>query len=168
MFSERFSIHLGIGQAEMSRLERMARSRGMSVFRLDLNGLVDREALVDYLARAFMFPYPVSGLDAAIDLISDLEWFGNEEGCLVTVDGSAAATTVVELFASILPNIVDRWRSQDVPFVVVMDRKGHRLQSVLLAANRKMDSQGSLPWAQPGTGRVDVIVHHPEGSVVLE
>lgn len=161
MLPEPFSIHLGIDMSEMSHLEEAARSRGMSVFRLDFSGLEDRDALVDYLARVFMFPHRIVGLDAALDLVSDLGWFGNERGYLVSVEGCDRASVVVDLFASILPNIVDRWRAQDVPFVVVIDGKGHHLQTALLTANRKMDDAGSLPWARAGTARVGIVVHHP-------
>jgi hypothetical protein len=47
----------------------------VSVVELDLAGIPDDEALADYLAATFEFPYPTKGLDAAIDLISDLEWW---------------------------------------------------------------------------------------------
>jgi hypothetical protein len=131
----------------------------MSVIRLDLAGLADDAALADYLATAFMFPHETRGLDAAVDLISDLEWFGNSNGYLVVVDGLDRAPKVVEPFASILPNIVDRWRSQAVPFIVAILMTSERLTSALAAANRRMDEAGRLPWAQPGTGGVDVVVH---------
>jgi hypothetical protein len=131
----------------------------MSVFELDLQGLPDRSALVDYLAKTFMFPHEIGGLDAAVDLISDLEWFGNVRGYLVVVRGVAGASAVGESFVSILPNIVDRWRSQRVPFVVAIDSQDERLQGILSAANREMERAGQLPWAQPGTGPAEVVVH---------
>jgi hypothetical protein len=115
-----------------------------------------------------MFPYRIAGLDAALDLISDLEWFGNDRGYLVAVDRSASAPVAAEIFASLLPNIIDRWRTQDgVPFMVVMDGNEPGLRATLIAANRKMDEAGSLPGARPGTGRVDVVVHGADGSAVL-
>ena len=52
------------------------------------------------------------GLDAAVDLISDLEWFGNSRGYLVVVEGLDRAGGVIAVFASLLPNIVDRWRAR--------------------------------------------------------
>jgi hypothetical protein len=154
-----YSIHLGVDAALFARFEAEARLREMSVIGLDLTGLADRAALVDYLATAFMFPHATSGLDAAVDLISDLEWFGNTRGYLVVVRGLAEPTAVADSFVSILPNIVDRWRSQAVPFVVAVDGNSDQLKSTLLAANREMERAGSLPWAQPGTGAVDIIIH---------
>ena len=78
--------------------------------------------------------------------------------------GLAGSSVVADAFVSLLPNIVDRWRSQAVPFVVAIDGSGERLRAALLAANREMERAGSLPWAQPGTGAVDVILHGAKGS----
>ncbi|MEQ4207935.1 hypothetical protein [Actinopolymorpha sp. B9G3] len=157
-----FTIHLGVNDALQARFEEQAHSRGMSLIRLDLAGLSDLASLVDYLSKAFMFPHEVAGLDAATDLISDLEWFGSASGYLVAARGLAESSVVAESFVSILPNVVDRWRSQAVPFVVTIDAKGDQLQRALLAANREMERAGRLPWAQPGTGPVDVIDHTVE------
>ena len=154
-----FVIHVGLGERALARMERDAQSRGMSVVRLALGGILSGKSLVDYLAREFMFPREVGGLDAAVDLISDLEWFGNANGYLVVARGFTDGSEACEAFVSILPNIVDRWRSQDVAFVVAIDSVGRRSQSALDAANRHMARAGELPWAQPGTGAVDVIIH---------
>ncbi|WP_022910149.1 barstar family protein [Aestuariimicrobium kwangyangense] len=158
-----FVIHLGSGAPELVRLADEACERGMRVIELDLQGLVDRSALVDYLAKAFMFPHEIVGLDAAVDLISDLEWFGNSRGYLVIARGVVGTTAVGETFVSILPNIVDRWRSQRVPFVVAIDGEDERLQSVLASANREMERAGKLACAQPGTGPTEVVLHRGNG-----
>jgi hypothetical protein len=157
-----FAIHLGGDDVLLARLAAEARSRGMRVIDLDLTGLADRAALVDYLAKTFKFPHETRGLDAAIDLISDLEWLGNTTGYLVLARGLTAASAVADSFVSILPNIIDRWRTQAVPFVVAVDGKGEQLQATLREENRKIERAGGLPWAQPGTGAVDVIVHGEE------
>lgn len=154
-----FAIHTGLGERALAQMESEARSHGMSVVRLTLAGLPGRKSLVDYLAREFMFPHEVAGLDAAVDLISDLEWFGNSNGYLVIARGLAEGSEVGEAFVSMLPNIVDRWRSQNVAFIVAIDSMGCRLQSALAAANQEMARAGELPWAQPGTGPVDIVVH---------
>lgn len=154
-----FAIHLGMDAAQLGRLQDDARSQGMSVIELDFEGIPDRSGLIDYLAKAFMFPHEIGGLDAAVDLISDLEWFGNPRGYLVTVRGLVGSRAVGESFVSILPNVVDRWRSQRVPFVVATDGQDKRLQSALLAANSEMERAGTLPWAQPGTGPAEVVLH---------
>ena len=160
--ARQFVIHLGVDDELLAQFEDDARSRGMSVIGLDLTGLLDRPTLVDYLARTFMFPHEARGLDAAVDLISDLGWFGNASGYLVAARGLAAPSAVSDSFVSILPNIVDRWRSQAVPFVVTIDGKGDQLQSALLAANRELERAEKLPWAEPGTGAVDVVIHGGE------
>jgi hypothetical protein len=61
--------------------------------------------------------------------------------------------------AGMLPDIVDRWRTQGVPFALAILMHSEQLTSALAAANRFMDEAGRLPWAQPGTGSVDVVVH---------
>jgi hypothetical protein len=151
---------VGATDSLLARLEDGARTAEMSVIRLDLAGLTDDVALSDYLATAFMFPHETRGLDAAIDLISDLEWFANPNGYLVLVDGLDRAPNVVQSFAGVLPNIVDRRRSQAVPFILVILMNSERLTTALAAENRLMDEAGRLPWAQPGTGGVDVVVHN--------
>jgi hypothetical protein len=152
-------IHVGATESLVARLENDARTAGMSVIRLDLAYLSDVAALAEYLAIAFMFPHETRGLDAAVDLISDLEWFGNSHGYLVVVGGLDRAPNVVEPFAGMLPNIVDWWRSQGVPFILAILMNSEQVTSALAAANRRMDEAGRLPWAQPGTGGVDVVVH---------
>ena len=152
-----FVIYLGVGD-QLAGIAHDARSRGMTVFELDLQGLPDRLALVEYLAKTFKFPHEIAGLDAAVDLISDLEWFGNGRGYLVVGRGVTGESVAGEAFVSMLPNIVDRWRSQRVPFVVAIDGQDDRLQSTLRAANRQMERAGMLAWAQPGTGPADVVL----------
>lgn len=92
--ARQFVIHVGVDDELLARFEDDARSRGMSVIDLDLTGLLDRPALVDYLAGTFMFPHEARELDAAVDLISDLEWFGNAGGYLVAARGLAAPSAV--------------------------------------------------------------------------
>ena len=108
-----------------------------------------------------MFPHETRGLDAAIDLISDLEWFGNPAGYLVIVEGMDRAREIVATFARMLPNIVDRWRSQGGIFVVVLKgaESSREAASALASANSALEAAGQLPWAQPGTGAVTVVDH---------
>jgi hypothetical protein len=157
-----YAVHVGVDDDLLAGFVADARSADVSVINLDLSGVSDRAALAAYLSEAFMFPHEARGLDAAIDLISDLEWFGSAGGYLVVVDGLDRAPNAVEPFASILPNIVDRWRSQARPFIVAIRASCDRLTSALATANRRMEEAGSLPWAQPGTGVVDVILHNEE------
>lgn len=73
---ELFALHLGAVSLLRDRLRGEAHRRGMSVVELDLTGVSDNVALGRCLPEAFMFPQEASGLDAAVDLISDLEWLG--------------------------------------------------------------------------------------------
>lgn len=154
-------VHVGVHEQTKSRFVEDARSRGLSVFSLDLSGIKERGELADLLSRTFMFPYETRSLDAAIDLISDLEWFGNPEGYLLEVDGIDPPSVAAETLAGMLPNIVDRWRSQGPAFAVVVagTDPDDRFGQALAAANLAMDREGRLPWAQPGTGAVSVVNH---------
>ena len=71
----------------------------------------------------------------------------------------AGAKAVGESFVSMLPNIVDRWRSQGVTFVVAIDAQDERIRATLTSANLAMERAGQLPWAQPGTGPAQVAFH---------
>lgn len=152
------SIYLGVSDELVMRFEKKARSASMSVIRLDLSDVSDDAGLANRLSSTFMFPYHTCGLDAAIDLISDLDWFGNPAGYLIIVDGLGHVDGVYESFGGMLPNVVDRWRSQGTSFIVVIRERPERLISALLEANRRMGEAGSLPWAQPGTGPVEVVM----------
>jgi len=154
-----FAIHLGVDDKLAAAFRAEALGRGIRVIELDLTNVPDRPTLGAYLARAFEFPHATEGLDAAVDLISDLESFGDVPGHLVITRGLVEPSEVGDAFASMLPNIVDRWRSQNVPFEATLDGSDDHVQSMLLSANQEMDRAGRLPWAQPGTGAVDVIIH---------
>jgi hypothetical protein len=159
---EPFSVHVAASAALASQLEHAARRAGAGVIHLDLSGVEDRMALGDRLAEVFMFPHRTRGLDAAIDLISDLEWFGNSSGYLVTVDAAdTVRRNVLADFAGILPAILDRWRTQGNPFVVVLVGVTHRQAALpaLARANSKLAEFAKLPWAPPGTGPVTVLDH---------
>jgi hypothetical protein len=142
-------------------LERRARDHGASVFHLPLRDAQDRRSLGDLLARAFLFPHAAVGIDAAVDLISDLEWLANAQGYLVVSDLSEALPQVVTSWAEVLPAIIDRWRSQGTPFSAVLVG-GDSMEVAVAAlsrANHQLERAGRLAWAQPGTGPIEIIDH---------
>jgi hypothetical protein len=157
--SRPFVIHLGVGDRLLQHFENYAHARGESIVRLELSGVTDREMLVLYLSDMFKFPHEVRGLDATIDLMSDLEWLGGAAGYLIEIRGLGRVPSVSDAIASMLPNMVDRWRSQGTPFTVTIDESDDRFRSALSNANRTMAEAGRLPWAQPGTGEVEIVVH---------
>lgn len=155
-----YAIHIESPSDFARGSDELMRSVGLSVVHLNLQDVRDRDQLCDRLAETFMFPYASSGLDGAVDLISDLHWMASEHGYLLVVESADAPAHVVAELASVLPAIVDRWRAQGVPFVVVMrgwEQAG--LQDALERANAALDDAGKLSWAQPGTGRVPVFDH---------
>jgi len=151
------AVHL-VGAEVVAELQREAAVDGARVFRVSLTGVADRTALVARLAETFEFPHPVVGLDAASDLMSDLEWLGDFEAGLLVIDATGSGSVTVDL-AGVLPGMLDRWRSQGRTFVVVLTGLGDRdsVAAALERANAQLDAAGSLPWAQPGTGRVPVL-----------
>lgn len=157
--SKQFAVHVGVEESLLAQLKADARLNGMMVFELDLSGLTDVAALCQYLESEFMYPYRTAGLDAAIDLISDLEWFENSQGYLVIVRSASDASPITSVLGSLLPPIVDIWRKQDIPFVIAIREKGDRLRVALADANEEMEEAGRRPGAQPGTGFVEVVVH---------
>ena len=44
-----------------------------------------------------MFPHKIGGMDAALDLMSDLDWFGNDAGYLVVVEGLGSTSKPARL-----------------------------------------------------------------------
>lgn len=155
-----FAIHVSAKQSIAQGLVNEAGRIGAAVVRLDLSGVADRKALCDRLAHTFAFPHATQGLDAALDMMSDLDWLGNTQGYLVIVDEMDMPEDVIADFAGILPAIVDRWRAQGRPFVVVfVGEHGPAAQSALAYANRQLEAAATLAWAQPGTGAVTIVDH---------
>lgn len=157
-----FVVHLvGYGSEVEVELERQAHDDGASVIRFNLADAENRAALGEVLARTFLFPHQTSGLDAAVDLISDLEWLGNECGYLVITDMRGAPSEVVTSWAEILPAIIDRWRSQGPSFAAVLvdGEAAGTARSALSRANRRLELEGQLAWAQAGTGPVAILDH---------
>jgi len=151
-----FTIHVG---ATAAILTEQASAAGGIVIRLPLAGVGTTDQLCDRIAQVFEFPFPSAGLDGALDLMSDLEWLDLGAGVLVVVDAREARPTVLADLASILPGVVDRWRSGDLPFVVAFEGLGEPgvVLEALATANAALDEAGSLPWSQPGTGAVPVV-----------
>ena len=160
--SKQFAVHLGVAESLLDHLKDDARLHRMMVFELDLSGLADVSALCQYLESEFMYPYRTVGLDAAIDLISDLEWFGSTQGYLVVVRGATDTSPMTSVFAPFLPPIIDMWRKQDIPFIIAIDEKGVQLEAALAVANAEMEEIGRRPGTQPGTGPVEVVIHPTE------
>lgn len=154
-------IHVAVADSAVARYEEAARNGGLSVVRLDLSAVRSRDQLCDRLAKVFLFPHESRGLDSALDLLSDLSWFGNENGYLVVVDGadSVSAQVVADL-AGILPAVADRWRSQRVAFVVLWVGSAHRVVALesLRVANDSLRVAGELAWVED-TYEVEIVDH---------
>ncbi len=116
-----WSIYIGVAGERMKECADWGRSRGMRVFQLKFDGIKTQERLEHYLMDQFEYPYPAKGLDAAADLMSDLEWIGSDAGYLFIATGVHGGILAVRLYVSLLPQIADRFRSGGVPFLATVD-----------------------------------------------
>ena len=117
---EPYVIHIRMEAEPLARLQEEARRAGMAVYVVDLSSIVDEAELTSYLSDMFGFPHLIRGLDAILDLLSDLDWIGNTNGYLMVVKG-AVDSLVRESFVWLLPSLLDRWRSREVPFVAAVE-----------------------------------------------
>ncbi|WP_159705611.1 hypothetical protein [Arthrobacter sp. 18067] len=162
--SNQFAVHLGVAAFMLDQLVTDARAHQMIVFELNLEGLPDVTALTQYLEAEFKYPYKTAGLNAAMDLISDLEWFENAHGFVVTAHGASEISPVAADFVRIFPIVLDRWRAHGIPFIVAIEEDGDHLLAALQEANDFLKGAGQLPQALPGVGPVAIVVHPTEGE----
>lgn len=155
------AIHVAVDLAEAARLKSVFRREQYSVVQVDLTGVDDRRGLCRRLGAAFLFPYEVASLDAVVDLVSDLEWFGNDSGYLVEITGmDLVRSETLRDATGLLPAICDRWRSQHRGFVVLLIGESHRATALarLAEANSELGAASGLPWARD-TGQVEIVDH---------
>lgn len=93
-------------------------------FQLRLGEVADVGELTQVVSTGMMFPHEASGLDAVLDLMSDLDWFGSDAGYVVELhELDQLVERVPDLlarFVALLPNLCDRWRSRDIPSRVIL------------------------------------------------
>lgn len=160
-FRQAVAIHVAVDESEAARLE-LALSRDQyRVIHVDLTGVDDRRQLCHRLGEAFQFPYAVTSLDAVVDLVSDLEWLGNDLGYLIEITGAdGLSSEMLRDATGLLPAISDRWRSQHRGFVVLLIGSSHRATALarLAEANGELSDAAGLAWVQ-GTSPVAIIDH---------
>ncbi|HSQ70463.1 MAG TPA: barstar family protein, partial [Steroidobacteraceae bacterium] len=94
--------------------------------RADLLGCVDKQGLLEHLARDLGFPgWFGRNWDALSDCLRDLEWHPAAEGYLLVLehaDGLAAsAPDVLEVALDILRDAAEDWASRGRPMLVYVD-----------------------------------------------
>lgn len=155
------AIHVAIDPAQAALLESAFRREQYSVVHVDLTGVDNRRELCGRLGDAFLFPYAVTSLDAVVDLVSDLEWLGNDFGYVVRITGlDLLRSATLKDAAGLLPAICDRWRSQRRGFVVLLIGASHRATALerLAEANAELVAAAESPWVRD-TGPVEIIDH---------
>lgn len=139
------AIHVNCPGPELAAIRIDAEAAGALVVRPDLGGVRDRDALVQRLHREFSVPWPISGLDAVVSVLSDMEWLGHEvAGYLVIVDMEDVDEPVALAFADLLPQIADRRRSAGSPLLVALlgAASTDRLERVLARQNELLREDG--------------------------
>lgn len=138
------AIHLGCDADVVAGLRAAATEHGVMVIPVDVGQVTDRASLLSVLGRDFQFPAE-TGLDGAVDYMSDPWWYGNEHGYLVVVTGLAelmdAAPDTFEQFVDMLPSVVDRCRTAGLPYHVLIVGTGavvDRAAQVVSAANESL------------------------------
>lgn len=165
-FQPTVEIHVAMNNSESHFLESVLRERDYAVVHVDLTGVNGRHELCDRLGKAFQFPYAVTSLDAAVDLISDLEWLGSAPGYLVKVTGvDQLHKETLNDAVGLLPAICDRWRSQHRGFVVLLTGCAHRSAALakLTDANSELSAAAALLWVQD-TKPVTIVDHAPDSA----
>jgi hypothetical protein len=143
-------------------LAREAETDGAVQLTLDVAKVSDDLALEGSLSTLFQFPHRTVGFDAAIDLMSDLAWMPSENGYVFRVIGlDDGPPEVAHTLVSLLPSVIDRWRTQNVAFVAILVAtvSAPAVLAAVAESNDFLARAGALPWVQTGTGPVPVITH---------
>lgn len=157
---ESYAVFVGMTPEAAEQLASAWAGAGRQVYRLDLRGVGDTSEVCRRYAATFSFPIPSEGLDAVVSLLADLDWLEPQEGHLLLVDGLDEADPQAVFDAVVvLPNIIDRWRSQGTPFVAALvgSTAADMALSALADENHQLLMHGKLPWAAQDTGPVTVV-----------
>lgn len=128
-------------------------SQGLMRFRVNLEGVCGVDDLIGVVAAELLFPHDASGLDALLDLMSDLDWFGHDAGYVVEFAGldqlQRRDPELLEQFLDLLPNLCDRWGSSGVSFRIVLRCKRSTrgvIRDAIDAANARIEKAAKQPW----------------------
>jgi hypothetical protein len=128
-------------------------SPGLMRFRVSFEGVCGVDDLVNAVATELFFPHEASGLDALLDLMSDLDWFGHDAGYVVEFVGldqlQRGDPELLAQLLALLPNLCDRWRSRGIPFCVVLRCKRSTrgvIRDAIEAANASIEKAAKQPW----------------------
>ena len=123
------------------------------VVELDVSTSRSVRDVVALLAENFLFPHDAAGLDAALDLMSDLDWLDHDTGYALYVRGldrlAITDESLLRRLVGMLPQLCDRWRTRCVPFQVVLIASVATvsvLREVLELANREIEQAATKPW----------------------
>jgi RNAse (barnase) inhibitor barstar len=115
---------LPAGATAAEALERVGRSLGWHVARIDLEGCTDKQELLGRTAAALDFPdWFGANWDALYDCLADLGWRPAPGHLLVFECSSAlrrAAPEVRDTAVAILEDAAAAWASRGVPFRAVL------------------------------------------------
>jgi hypothetical protein len=156
-----YAIHVTEDESLVTWLTEQAQSRDARLIHLPLEQVHDLAGLESLILGALGPPHRTVGFDAIVDLMSDLDWLPSKSGYVVHATGlDGSAPEVRRMFAGLLPDIVDRWRSRTISFVAVLRAGTSRTEvvEVLRDTNASLAEFGRLPSAIPGTYAVPVYI----------
>ena len=152
---ESFAIHVGVPRAEVRRSIARAEARRFHVFRLEVEDMQSNDELDVYLSQTFHYPWRTRGLNAAVDMLSDLDWLGPANGYLFVSAGFGSDEIATSL-GWVVPSVVDRWRSGEAPCVFIFESRSDAFEKEAAQTNAHLEEASHLPWVAPGTGPVPI------------
>ncbi len=151
-----FAIYVGASEEAVARAIPRAAAAGFHTVRLRFDDLESVDELDVYLAHTFQYPWKTRGLNAAVDMISDLGWLAPARGYLFLASG-CGSSEVAKALGWVVPSIIDRWRSRGRWCVFALEGRSAVFEAEAVAASAELEAASHLPWVAPGTGPVPLI-----------
>lgn len=146
-------IYLRPAASDVDPLVGLADAEGRTVLRSDLRDVGGKEQLLNAFQHDLMIPHPVSGYDALLSLLANLEWIENPAGYLILFEGLDGlrknSPSSFNALASILPDVSDRWRTIGTACTFLLTgslKTLKRARAELDKANDGLARAGLLPW----------------------
>ncbi len=115
------------GRDDLDRIEREAVLNGLALFSVDLSSISGKEEFLQAIASALAFPsYFGSNWDALEECLNDLEWHP-AKGYVIVLKGSGlfsgTAPGDFKTATSIFRTAAKKWKTQKVPFYVILQKE---------------------------------------------
>jgi hypothetical protein len=136
-------------------------TEGAAVYELDLGQIADDEDFDRMVARVFAVPDRFAGIDAILDVLSDLEWLPSPTGYLLVLRNVPALRarnpTLFGHVVRILPGLCDRWANPWnkggggwIPYRVVLEVDPPAGDQALALIEEEYREFRASPWMRAG------------------